>query len=59
MNFTFSVKNGVPNIIFKFSPQKHPYRRNESQKTGFEGTFSPRISGSIGLIVFKTNGVQP
>ncbi len=41
MNVTFSVSNGVPNTVFKFFPQKHPCRLNESQKTDFGATFSP------------------
>ncbi len=43
----FSVGNILPNTVFKFFPQKFPYRLNESQKTGFGGTFS-----SISVILF-------
>ncbi len=56
MNITFSAGNKLPHTVFKFFPQKNPYRLNEIRKTGFKVTFS-RISGS--MIVTKNNTVHP
>ncbi len=41
MNITFSIGNGVPNMVLRFFPQKTPYWLNESEESSFGGTFSP------------------
>ncbi len=41
ISITFSAGNAVPNTIFKFCPQKTPYRLNENRKIGFGSTLSP------------------
>ncbi len=46
INITFSMGNGLPNTVFKFFPQKHLYRLNESQKTYF-GAYFLHASGSF------------
>ncbi len=57
MDTTFSMGNGVLNIVFKFFPQKSAYRLNESQKTSFEGTFSPIPVVLLGRLLTKIIGL--
>ncbi len=43
MNVTFSMGNGVPNIVSEFFPRKSPYWLSESGKTGFGAHFLKKI----------------
>ncbi len=60
MNITFSVGNGVPNIVFKFLPQKKKLVQAEwKPKNRFSLHIFPCISDSVGLTVSKNNKVHP
>ncbi len=59
MNVIFSMGKEVPNIGLKIFLQKSSYQLNEGRKTGFEGTFFPHTSGSIGPIISKNNWAHP
>ncbi len=56
MSKTFSARNGVPNTVHKFFPQKIPYWLDEGQKTGFGGIFSPILVVLLGRLFPKTKG---
>ncbi len=51
---TFSMGNGVPNIVLKFFLQKSSYQLNEGQKAGFAGKIFP-YQWFYGPIISKNN----